>query len=362
MNIQEYRAAAAEVLYLCGCAARGEAPEKQRAQAMDLSAVNAVSAAHSLSAVCAYSLRKAGIFSHDLTQALGKSLQKNALLDTERQRLFSFMEEKGVRHIALKGAVLKDLYPSMGLRQMSDNDVLFDGTHRTEIRDYMTGAGFTTELFGSMVDVYKKEPSTHFELHVSLFDREFQDYYENIWEKLRPVPGTKAELMMTDEDFYIYMTAHEYKHHALCGTGMRSLLDNYIFRRKKPDLDWGYISGELKKLGILDFDRLRRTTADKAFTEEPLTDDEQELLDRYITSGTYGSVQNRVDGGLKNKGKFHYILGRIFMPMDELKAAYPFYYKHKILLPVLLAKRIFWGLTSGRIQNEAKAIRRSKKG
>lgn len=46
----------------------------------------------------------------------------------------------------------------------------------------------------------------------------------------------------------IYMIAHEYKHFSKGGTGLRSLLDTYVFLRHCDEtLDKEYVESELKK-------------------------------------------------------------------------------------------------------------------
>ena len=364
MTRNEYRAAALDVLYLAGCAVNGTAPDKKRVEAMDIEALFSVAKSHTMTAITAYSLRKAGLREHEFTQELGKSLQKITLLETEKNRLFRFMEEHGIRHTALKGAVLKDLYPAMGLRQMSDYDILFDPAFRREVRNYMISAGFTVDSYEHAVDdAYSKPPSTHIELHTALFSEshypETHRYFADIWSRMVPAPGTTCEFIMTDEDFYIYMTAHEYKHFSNGGTGVRSLLDSYVFRKKKAGtLDTKYITRELAALGLTEFEEDNSFVADKLFSGEKLNEVEQEFLDYFIFSGTYGTHWNRVRNITEKKGTLGFILGRIFLPMSTIKESYPFYYKHRILLPVLFFKRVFRGLTTGRqlIINEAKFL------
>jgi len=354
MNRNEYRSAALDVLYLAGCAVNGTEPDKQRVSAMDLKKLFSVAKSHTMTAITAFSLRKAGVHDHEFTQELGKALQKITLLDMEKDRLFRYMEKNRIRHCALKGAVLKDLYPSMGLRQMSDYDLLFDIEHRRQVRDFMISAGFVVDSYEHDVDdAYSKPPSTHIELHTALFNKDYYPalgkYFGNIWNKLVLAPGKKYEYVMTDEDFYIYMTAHEYKHFSNGGTGIRSLLDSYVYRKKKADtLDMEHIRKELAQMGLAEFEEDNSFVADKLFSGEKLNRVEQEFLDYFIFSGTYGTHWNRVKRVTEEKGTLRFIRDRLFLPMVVVKNAYPFYYKHKYLLPLLFLKRVFRGMTTGR--------------
>ena len=75
---------------------------------------------------------------------------------------------------------------------------------------------------------------------------------------------------------------------------------------------------------------------------------------RYILgSGTYGNVENRVhnkvgDLGGGVRGKLRYAGRRLVLPMSTVKRAFPFFYKHKILLPFLPVYRTFKGLRRNR--------------
>jgi hypothetical protein len=54
------------------------------------------------------------------------------------------------------------------------------------------------------------------------------------------------------EDFYIYQMGHLYKHYSKGGSGIRSVLDTYIYLKRYEDiLDRGYLDKEFEKMGIL---------------------------------------------------------------------------------------------------------------
>ena len=53
---------------------------------------------------------------------------------------------------------------------------------------------------------------------------------------------------MSDEDFYIYITSHAYKHYSGSGTGLRTLMDFYAYLNAKGDtFNLDYIWTECKK-------------------------------------------------------------------------------------------------------------------
>ena len=64
--------------------------------------------------------------------------------------------------------------------------------------------------------------------------------------------GDGFEKHLSQEDFYLYVTSHEYKHYSAGGTGLRSVLDTYVYLQKAaPDMD--YVTAEAEKLGMAEF-------------------------------------------------------------------------------------------------------------
>ena len=95
--------------------------------------------------------------------------------------------------------------------------------------------------------------------------------------------------------------------------------------------------------------------------------EDDEMLDYFISSGTYGKLEHRIwnkvdkfGGGIRGKGK--YLLSRIFPPIESVEKAYPFFYRHKILLPFLIIFRIALGLTVRRrkLWSELRALAKHK--
>lgn len=168
----------------------------------------------------------------------------------------------------------------------------------------------------------------------------------------------------SDEDFYVYMIAHEYKHYSGGGTGLRSLLDTYVYLKAKGEtLDRTYIAGELDKLGIAGFEAQNRSLAMHLFGGEKLTGQDEEMLEYILSSGTYGTVRNSVKNSIKRYGsgrfgKLRYVMSRLFLPMNTVRATFPLFAKYPILLPFLPLYRVFRGLTSreGRLRAELKAL------
>ena len=367
MTREEYQKTAEDVIYLASCAVNGVSPDQSRVKEMDLPLLYKIAEFHLLTAITAMALESADVHNPAFTQAKGKAIRKAALMEAEMNTLFSRLETAAIWYMPLKGTVVKDFYPVYGMRQMADHDILIDANRADDVKAIMESLGFTTQHFGSGVhDSYFKEPVCNFEMHRALFgprhDEKLNAYYRDVEHRL--IKGDGYERRFTPEDFYIYMIAHEYKHYSVGGTGIRSLLDTYVYLRKQT-LDMDYVSAETEKLGIREFEAKNRSLSLLLFSGEGLTDAEHEMLDYILSSGTYGTVEhsvkhtvNKLGGGVR--GKVRYIRGRLFLPMDSVQSAYPFFYRHRILLPILPIYRIGRGLAArrSRVSAELKALKK----
>jgi hypothetical protein len=271
------------------------------------------------------------------------------------------------------------MYPKMGMRRMVDNDILYDITYQNELCSFMCENGYTAESVGeSQHDIYYKAPIYNFEMHTALFSKYtpvLAQYYGNIKEKLLPVEGKQYAFKFTDEDYYIYIVAHEYKHYADGGTGLRSLLDRYVYLLKKPTLDFSYIESECEKLEIADFERESRNLCLQVLgnTELPkLSEEEKDMLENYLFSPVFGTITKRYEhrivefnegsNKIDEKTKRKYIKSRLFPPIEFYKEYSPIAYKYRILIPFVWTKRLIVTLFSNgkEIKHEYDVVKKMK--
>lgn len=353
---EEYTEAIHDVIYLCACAVNETIPDRNRTAEMNLEFLYKAAQKHSLTAAVAYALESVGIKDHAFEQAKAKSIRKITLMEFEKTRLFERLEEKGIWYAPLKGCIVKELYPSIGMRQMSDFDILYDKDHSAELQEIMLSLGFTCEESGKgHQDVYYKQPVCNFEMHTKLFsewhNKEIYAYYSSVKDRLIRNENDRYGYHFNINDFYIYLIAHEYKHYIQGGTGIRSLLDTYVLWQKcAHEFDHNYIQKECMKMGIDDFEHKNKQLALRLFSGDTLNKDDQEMLDYIILSGTYGTLQNHLKNEVSNNGggkigKYRVIRDKFFLPMSVIKDKYPFVYRHKILLPGLFLYRIGQALT-----------------
>ena len=135
-----------------------------------------------------------------------------------------------------------------------------------------------------------------------------------------------------------------------------------FWNRYGNSLDEEYIAAELEKIGCAGFESVLRTLTDKLLgaEEEPLEAEEEDCLLFMASSGTYGSYESMVNRASGRKGKLQHLRRQVIIPMSTVKDWYPFFYKHKILLPLLPIWRILRSLSSGRIRREMSIVNRER--
>ncbi len=357
--------AALETVYLASCVLDGTTPDRERIEKADLSRIFRFASSHYLGAICAEALESAGVLNDDFEEAKTRAIRKALIMTAEKDGILSEMEEQGIWYLPLKGAVIKDLYPGIGLREFSDIDILFDETRRDDVRKIMLSRGFTPEELTAKHDTYMKPPVSNMEMHRGLFVAHdgalIYRYYLDPVRLLVPDEGKRFGYHLSHEDFYIYMIAHEHKHYFQGGTGLRSLMDITVFEKAYGDsLDRDYIAAELEKMELVEFERTNRALALKLFHGEEISAEEWEMLGYMSDSGVYGTVTHAVQNSQKGYGKsffgkLRYILKRLSYPVsrknpdyERFAAFFPFFYKHRIFLPLLFFYRIGRALTTRR--------------
>lgn len=290
---------------------------------------------------------------HDYKESLYQSIQ----YESESNDICSCLSSLGYRHMLLKGAILKNYYPDIAMREFCDCDIFCEEAFSEELKEYMLSIGYEVNAKIENCISYKKFPFYLFEIHKTLIEKKdnkpIWDYYSSINNKLLPDDENEFSLHFTDEDFYIYMTTHTYLHYSSFGTGVRALLDTYVFLKQKgSSLNFDYISQEMQKLGISEYESTLRSLSTKMLSypqELSLSEDELEMLRYMSRSATYGVWNNYVCNTLKTEydngntfiQKLRYIAKRIFPDKQAIKASYPLIENHPCLLPFGYIHRIF---------------------
>lgn len=359
------------IIKLCSCALNKSSFDKSMLDGVNIDELYDIAQKHMLASMIGQILEANGIYSNKFKNAVAMAQRKNIILENDLKLIVSELENSHIWYMPLKGAVLKDLYPDFAMREMSDIDVLFDSSRAEDVRKIMEKLGFQVKNYGvKNDDDYVKPPVSNFEMHRYLFyDKEekiLNSYYQNVINSILVKDADNSfGYHLKAEDFYIYMIAHEYKHYKLSGTGLRSLIDTYIFINSYQ-LDMDYVCEQTHAIGIDRFEKQNRSLSINLFSGNDLTENDLIMFDYIVSSGTYGTFDQRIENSISKSGKkLNYVIRRVIGPIRKddpygakFRNKYSTFFKYPVLLPFLPIYRLLNSLRYNpkRLKQEAVAI------
>lgn len=269
---------------------------------------------------------------------------------SERDILIDALTSADIPVLPVKGCWIKELYPNLEYRQMADLDMLIPEECLPKATSLMLTLGYTTDTAENAPNhaSFLKPPYTEVELHVKLLEED-RGYYADVWQRAQPVEDVPGLFRFRKEDEYIYYFLHMQKHLEDAGAGIRSVLDSLIYRTAWPDMDWAYLRQELEKWDLWELAQNIQRLCDCWFvTGEPVQEDLHSMAEAFLTSGSYGTVENRSQNRLAKLEKTYksplirgvvYWAIQVFRPMEEMKRGFPVLKKAPFLLPVFWAYR-----------------------
>ena len=314
---------------------------------------------HGVSALCLYSIRKLNYRPDD--ELYRKWENKNAMLLTKcinQEHEFAAITECFEKHklpfMPLKGSVIRDLFPLSYLREMGDLDILVPADRINEACDLVQPMNYKKLSTVAHHVELEKPPYMRIELHTGLIapTYEYYAYYKDPWAKAF-VQKNLYYYGMKNEDVYLYLLTHSAKHYYYSGTGIRSVIDVYLFNRAyRSSMDVAYIEQELKKLNLTDFAYQMECLAEHWFSDSGSanSNDVKEMETYILSSATYGTSSNRDaniirrymrNGKGEKRAKAAMYLHMAFLPCDEMQLMFPMLKKAPVLLPFCWIARWF---------------------
>lgn len=270
-----------------------------------------------------------------------RAIVKDLIQQEEYGGISRSFTEAGIRHVPLKGLLLKNDYPQRDFRLMTDLDILIDERERKRAREIMLGLGYRTEGGDVSEDTYYKEPVMNVELHYSLmlegFSEDYQRLFDDPWNYV--TESGETEKRFREDYFFAYILAHAMKHYENSGTGIRSFMDFYVYRRKNP-------SAVSSALTMFREPRTKKLAEDcvklaELWFGEGADDGSLAEMEAFVlSSGTYGTFTNGTEYRIKNKGKAAYLRELVFPPLPMMRNYFPILRKAPILLPFCWIVRI----------------------
>lgn len=293
------------------------------------------------------------------------SLNRWLLFQAEREAIYRDLAQLQIPHMSLKGILYGPLYPQAGTREMTDNDILIRPEDAQAVDRYMMSRGYRRKP-GWVHISYRKKPCYNFEFHTKLFHEErVEALFGDVWERAKQASENGYEYLMSDEDVYLHTVAHFHKHYYWRGAGVRAFADLYLLRSQSKDYDMPYINSKLKALEMQEFTAFYEKTAGALFDGD-IGEIDSEAVHYILSSGAFGTVENRARNAIKKQGAHKYFWSRVFLPFWQMRMEYPCLRKLPFLLPIFwvvrLVRSVFNADKRRKMKIELKAMMKKKNG
>lgn len=293
-----------------------------------------------------------------VNKAVFKQLKLELMSDTISEKL----SNSDVNHLILKGTTLKKYYPKNIVRTSSDIDIHIDKSDLAVVDEVLKSLGFSLELtYNGCEFNYSKAPQYYVEVHTLM--EGFTDTQKKVLKDLAESTFKTDEKAhrLSDNDTYIHLVFHLYKHFVNSGAGVRMLLDLYLMR-KNADLDFLYIKDVLQKLGVDGFEEVMSRICLVLFENEEADEDVKDVIAFIFDSGAFGKLSNnrhlsKINTKQTNITKAQRMSSSYGLGFDSMKERYPILKKYPVLYPFSFIHRFFYGIIHRRdvLKNAAKA-------
>ena len=323
-----------QILSLLRCAITG-CTGPQIFDNTDWSKIYKIAKAHSITSILSFVVKSYGCppeVCHLFQTDRFKTMERRFLFQQEYSRLQLELNTRRIPFILIKGATLSRLYPDESMREFADYDILVSPeADYSVLPPIMHSLGYEIHC-GDVHDSYYKPPFLNFEIHKSLFSKEysFYPYFKDIFRRARPIKD--YEYGLTEEDFYCYILAHLYKHYSNSGSGLRSLTDIYLLKKHYQEHNISIPYDLLKRLGLKEFENKFSEIAQKLF--ERFDSLSYEDISFILTSGTYGTTKHEIANALEKHGKMGTLRIKLLPRLETMKTSYPVLHTLPFLLPL----------------------------
>lgn len=254
------------------------------------------------------------------------------------------LEEAKIKHIALKGSVIRAHYPSPWMRTSADIDILVPEASLDEAISALGHIGYAQRGRKNFHDVSLfSDTGIHLELHFSIKENidSLDAVLGRVWEFATPVSEGAYEYRLTNEFFAFHIITHMAYHFINGGCGVKPFMDLWILK-DRVGYDEALLLSLLEECSMKDFYKNAKALSQVWFTAAPYNDITL-AMSRHVL---LNSICKDVEKGIvvkqsKQGGRGRYIFSRIFAPYRLIKIRYPIVAKHPYLFPVFEVVRWF---------------------
>jgi len=300
-----------------------------------------------------------------LEQAFGSFVSKDVQQQAIIEQIKNIFNEHEIKHVFLKGAHLKELYPESYMRGMGDMDVIVPLDVFESAKNILVVNGFKFKSATKHHHVFESIDGNFIELHQSITssnEYENEELLKTVWDHVYLDNQYTYKLEPAFE--YVYLLTHLIRHIRTSGVGIRSLLDMKIYYDAyKSIIDEKSLNSYLETYKLNNFnDRVVRLN--KIFTNEIKPEyRDLEVIAYIMNSGIHGSgskhdpylTKRAHEQSRLKKSKFRFVLGEVFPARNRIQETYPYLKKHPWLLPWAWFVRGFKQLF--KIKNTKKRLR-----
>ena len=278
----------------------------------------------------------------------------------ELSRVCELLAKEEIPFIPLKGSVLRKYYPQPWMRTSCDIDILVKKEDHTRAKEAIVKELSYEERETSMHDVTLfSQGGVCLELHFDLLESDFREVQllKEIWQSNEISQTTPFAYEMSNELFMLFHIYHMAKHFVNGGCGVRPFIDLWIIKHNMP-----YDQDKLEKLlsdtDFLPFAKSALLLSDVWFSNGEHTAMTEEMEDYILSSGVYGTTENRVAIAQSARGgRLKFLLARSFPSFAYMAKRYPLLHKCPILLPWFYIVRWFRFLVKKEKTNALTEIR-----
>lgn len=317
--------------------------------------IYALAAFHNVANTAFYGIQKlptTGTIPGDILEAFSNAAFKSSAIESlqhfEMRQIFQRFEQNQIFCIPLDGYIIKKYYPRPDMRYISTLILFINKNDKNKIHTILNSLGFSLVRTGDSKSTYLNDSNVALELRTSLIPEkpEYNDFFEEKKKNIVFKKNLKFVGQLKAEDFYIYTMVQLAHLYSSGGAGIRAVLDVWVLlRRVLPMLDKEYINSELSKLDLSlftfymeEFSRVwfggQTKESDNGVYEEMVN----HIFENYQTN-VLDKVLTDEDSGKKAKSEKQK-KEIIFLPLNEMKRAYPILEKMPFMLPIFWVVRL----------------------
>lgn len=277
-------------------------------------------------------------------------------------KIFEIFNENKIDLIALKGLVVRDLYPKAEFRTMGDADILVHEEDLERVKELLISEGYELKEGADNHGAHLAFTHKRFwpiEVHWTLVNDDYfsvnKSFEKELWDRARDVRiGSSKVLALCNEDLALHLCLHMGGHIIYGGFGLRQLCDLVLLVEKEGEkIDWTDFISKTKECGAESFVSAIFKCCNRLFNMEiplevqNLIDIDEAIINSLIEtifiSGVFGKKNaavalstsfSRNKNGDEDKSPEKKYFETLFPKVENMNDKYDYAKKNKALTPI----------------------------